>query len=179
MTRTSLIVVALLATMACRKPPFPCPDCEDEDAEDADDDEPPLPDLPCGGADLLTDNLNCGSCGTECSLWKWDSPWDAGFCVDGKCGPGWTITCIPEAIGLSTCAEVCEVWGEGHACVSGGCAGYAGILFDTDLDGNGCGPHFKPPVATVTTCDEPIPWASNNEFTREVMCCCDFPNPPP
>jgi len=170
------LLAVLLATTACRDQ-LPCPDCDekaDEQDDDQDDDEP-LPDLPCGGADLLTDNLNCGSCGHECVLWDAGTPYESGGCIEGQCGPRWTY-CQAGGFpgGFSNCSEICTALGE--TCVPDGCAGYTAALYDVDFDGHGCDPKTSTPAVTMTgDCDEPIPWASDDdESMREVKCCCDF-----
>ncbi len=180
MTRTRITVldtllVGLLSTTACRDP-LPCPDCgnaEDGKVVDMggnDGHEAPLPDLPCGGADLMTDNLNCGTCGHECVIWGAGSTYEAGSCSAGVCGPGWTH-CIPGAVPKQDCTVVCEALGQN--CVSNGCAGYTGLLYE-GIFGDVCD-IYEPPVATMKGgCDEPIPWESTGDFPREVMCCCDF-----
>jgi hypothetical protein len=161
----------------CRDP-MPCPDCvaeddgndNDNDNDDGNDDTP-LPDLPCGGADLLTDSLNCGTCGQECALWYPGSEYEAGTCSAGVCGPGWS-TCYGEYHSYNTCDEVCAASGEG--CVPNGCSGYTGLLFELFAFDPGCDAYSDTPVATLTGCDEPIPWMSTGDEPRQVMCCCDF-----
>jgi hypothetical protein len=159
------LVIALLTLAGCRDE-LPCPDCNDVA------DETPPTDLPCGGADLMTDNLNCGSCGHECALWWPETEVGAGFCVDGVCGPGWSDLSAESNL-LATCADVCTAFGQ--SCVSNGCAGYTGILFNVNFDSTCCFPPESPPVAVIEgDCNAPIPWTSTSEDPREVMCCCDF-----
>jgi hypothetical protein len=171
MARTPLLV-ALLATTACRNA-LPCPDCDDESGDQADQADETLPDLPCGGADLMTDNLNCGTCGHECILYYAGTPYEAGSCMEGVCGPGWT-QCRPGGFpgGFPNCAEICVSLGA--TCVANGCAGYTAMVHEISFDG-GCDPKVKTPAVLMDgACDEPIPWEGDPEWIREVMCCCDF-----
>ena len=64
--RASFLSMALLlSAMAACHDPLPCPDCDEADIADEPNDTEPMPDLPCGGADLVTDNSNCGACGNQ------------------------------------------------------------------------------------------------------------------
>jgi hypothetical protein len=63
-----LFTAFTLSLTGCRGA-LPCPDCDPDDDPMA---EGAVPDLPCGGADLQTDALNCGSCEQFC----WDRPLD-------------------------------------------------------------------------------------------------------
>lgn len=171
-TPTSLsLTLMLLLQAGCRNLP-PCQECDDAAEDDAPTPDLPAPtDLPCGGADLLTDNLNCGACGHECGLWFPDTPLEAGTCVDGECGPGWT-DCVSEGTnGFVNCADVCGVFG--YECVPNACAGYTGVLYDVVGLDDVCGPLWegRPFVAIDGGCDAPIPWMG--EYPRDVMCCCD------
>lgn len=175
-TRTTLMVAFLVGgTLACRAS-VPCSDYNGVADDKANDDEdmqlPDLPDLPCGGADLKTDNLNCGTCGHECILWFEETQYAAGTCAGGVCGPGWS-NCAPGGPNpYPNCAVVCE--GLGQSCVPNGCSGYTGMLFGV-LFGWGCGPDESEPSATMMgECDEPIPWEKVEEDPPHVMCCCDF-----
>ncbi|MFO7566931.1 MAG: hypothetical protein R6X02_30080 [Enhygromyxa sp.] len=175
MSRTTLLaaLAGLLATTACRNA-LPCPDCDDEADEQDDQADEPLPDLPCGGADLMTDNLNCGTCGHECVLWYSGTEYEAGTCNQGVCGPGWT-DCQSGGFpgGFSNCAEICVALGQ--TCVPQGCAGLTAMMYEVNFDGWGCDPTSRKPVVTMTeACDEPIPWLNNGETARHAMCCCDF-----
>lgn len=162
--------LVLLILASCGGHVVPCTDCEADDA--ADQDDAPVPDLPCGGADLMTDNLNCGSCGNECIVWYEDTPYAAGICTQGVCGPGWT-DCVPESMNYSSCADVCELLGQ--SCVANGCAGYTGMLYGVNLDGWGCDPNNGDPGKVIAEgCDAPIPWMTTGDNPLEVMCCCDF-----
>lgn len=173
-TSTSLSLTLTLAMLVgCRQIP-PCQDCEDDAAEDdaSMPDLPAPPDLPCGGADLLTDNLNCGTCGHECGVYYLDTPLEAGTCVDGICGPGWS-TCVSEGTnGFMDCADVCGVFG--YSCVPNGCAGHTGALFEIVGIDDTCDPVWGQPDAVIDGgCDAPIPWTGTSGYPRDVMCCCD------
>lgn len=167
-----LVLSIVFALTGCRDP-MPCLDCGlADDDDDEDNGDKPLADLPCGGADLMTDSLNCGSCGNACVLYYDGTDYEAGACSDGVCGPGWS-TCFHEAFAFETCAEVCTALG--RSCVADGCSGYSGLLFTVDFDGWGCNANLYAPAATITgACDQTIPWTATGDDPREVMCCCDF-----
>lgn len=158
-----LVAALHLGVMACHGP-IPCPDCDDSAAEMEEVD--PIPDLPCGGADLMTDPVNCGTCGTSCSVWFPNTEWVAGSCQNGECvGPGWS-NCLPEGFG-PTCGSICTA--SGAVCVAEGCSGYTALL----VKGGGidvtCAP--PPPHATMQgSCEEAIPY--DDDGTTYVMCCC-------
>jgi hypothetical protein len=126
--------------------------------------------LPCGGADFMTDNYNCGSCGNECPLWYEGSDWEAGTCVEGMCGPLWT-TCTDSSGTGNTCGEICT--GGGQTCVANGCSGFTALLFDV-LDFQPCDdPVPDGPDGVMTgPCDEQIPWESDMLSSTRVQCCC-------
>lgn len=153
----------VVAANACRgREPMPCPDCYDA-ADDVREDLPP--DLPCGGADLLSDPLNCGSCSNSC-LSLPGTEWEAGACQSGECvGPWWTA-CEGKLAG-ATCEEIC---GEA-ACVPNGCSGYTALLYPGGgADFYDCDAH--PPDSTMSgPCDVPIPWESSGSSTH-ARCCC-------
>lgn len=179
--RIHLMIVGFTAFVviitACRGP-LPCVDCD----EYADEDEPPadvpepapsLPDLPCGGADLMNDSHNCGSCGNECPLWYEGTEWEAGTCVGGMCGPSWT-TCTTDNGVFTTCEALC---GFGTSpCVPHGCSGLTALLFDVlDFSFTPCDIELSSPYAVMTgACDEPIPWESDIDSSTSVQCCCDI-----
>jgi hypothetical protein len=166
----SLTFALVLGTTACRGP-MPCPDCDDSADDDADDDmqEDPLPDLPCGGADLLTDPRNCGSCGNDCRLFP-DTEWEVGSCQMGGCiGPTWG-DCIGELYG-TTCEEFCAL--EDDICVAKDCSGHTALLFWQLGDWLWCNIPDDPPYATMDgSCDEPIPWQHESGASTYVLCCC-------
>jgi hypothetical protein len=160
-----LLAALSLSAVACRDP-IPCSDCDDAAA---DMEGEPMPDLPCGGADLMTDPLNCGSCGNHCQ-WFPGTEWEAGGCTNGECvGPSWS-DCWPEGFG-PTCGAICMA--SGATCVATGCSGYTALLMQVGND-------FDPacltpePYATMQgSCDDLIPYESNG--TTYVRCCCDWP----
>ena len=128
-----LLPCTLLLAGGCRNP-IPCPDCTDN-AEDGDppEGEDPTPDLPCGGADLLTDNDNCGTCGNVCPTLHTGTEWEAGTCTNGVCGPLWTSSCVNGSGAFNTCAELCSSGGQ--TCIAGGCAGLTALLQQVGFDG--------------------------------------------
>jgi hypothetical protein len=173
-TRTALILtfIGMLGMSACRDKPT-CLECEEAAADG--DEGIPLPDLPCDGADLMTDNLNCGTCGNECGLYYPGTAYEAGSCREGVCGPGWS-SCTPgdETAPWQTCSGLCTALGQ--TCVPNGCAGLTGMMYDV-LFGEGCHPDFGPVVTLTGGCDEQIPWMTPTENHIEAMCCCDFEQP--
>jgi hypothetical protein len=158
-----VILTTELGATACRSP-MPCPDCDDW----ADDmPENTVPDLPCGGADLLTDPLNCGECGNDCVQYA-GTGFEVGSCQMGLCtGPSWS-DCAYWAYG-ETCGEICA--DANDTCIAGGCSGYTALLIQlTGLD-EICSDQY--PYATMHgSCDEPIPWDNGGEFVVHAMCCC-------
>ena len=167
MTQRSLLLalISLSCASACRDP-LPCPECEEADIEDSPDDSDLPPDLPCGGADLMTDNDNCGGCGNACNVWYEGTDVEAGTCVDGECGPYWTQC---NDYSDSSCAEVCA--GYSRTCVAEGCSGLTAALYYVGLEG-AC--QTESPALTMTgSCDEPIPYESTIEGTVHAMCCCE------
>jgi hypothetical protein len=166
----SLSFALVLGATACRGP-VPCPDCDDA-ADDMQADDMPenaVPDLPCGGADLLTDPRNCGSCGYDCRLFP-DTEWEVGSCQMGACiGPTWGI-CIGELYG-ATCGELCAV--EDRSCVAKGCSGNTALVFWNEADFDACRiPDDKPSATMDGPCDEPIAWEQGFGFPTQVLCCC-------
>jgi hypothetical protein len=173
--RSTLILVFGLVGMSACRDKLPCPDCDEDAAVEAEgNDDTPLPDLPCGGADLMTDNVNCGTCGHECVLSYPGTEYEAGTCNEGVCGPGGWSDCIAGGIDpYENCTEICIALGE--TCVPNGCAGLTGMLFSVDFEGWGCGVPAHTPVATMSGgCEQPIPWMNTDENPQDVNCCCDF-----
>ncbi len=72
-----LAVLALGLVLAACRPGQPCPSCEDDEAELGDVADVPA-DLPCGGADLQTDDFNCGECGNICTVKADGTDYEAG-----------------------------------------------------------------------------------------------------
>ena len=157
----------LVASAACHDQ-LPCPDCDAGD-QAADDSDPPS-DLPCGGADLMTDDLNCGSCGNVCPVRFAGDEWEAGGCVKGECGPIWT-DCVIPAFGDS-CDEICTV--TGGSCVPRGCNEHTAMLFNVEIDGS-CDVTAHGPHGTMAgACDEPIPWQATERYATQTFCCCKY-----
>ena len=174
MKHVTLTSVLVLSLAACR-PGQPCPSCEGDDDQPADlgDDEDDIPDLPCGGADLQTDDFNCGECGNVCPA-KGSGAYKAGGCVAGVCGPNWFGVDWLEPTPI-TCDEVCGTL----TCQPKGCSEreLTGFVCEIVL-GEPCGV-FKgggpdPLLDFEGACDEPVPWPEELEFggSRSVYCCC-------
>jgi hypothetical protein len=171
-TRAIYLTLALVfGPTACRGP-MPCPDCDDsaDDMQVDDMQEDPVPDLPCGGADLMTDSRNCGTCGNDCR-WYPDTDWEVGSCQMGVCvGPLWSNYCYWEGYG-ATCEQICA--GEFRSCVAKGCSGHTALRFWQGGDTDWCGIPDEKPYATMDgPCDEPIPWEHNGFMDTVVLCCC-------
>ncbi len=158
----------LIGVGACGSPPL-CTDCDVSDADvDSEEGEEAPGDLPCGGADLQTDDKNCGSCGSRCYVWYSGTEWEAGGCVAGECAPLWTDC----ESGFATCAERCAQTDQ--PCIEGGCAGVSGFFVDV-LAFDGCNPPalFKTPLES---CDDEIDWNKDDlEVVRQALCCCGHP----
>lgn len=162
------IIMLALESAACR-PELPCSDCDDSaDMQEED------PELPCGGADLMTDPQNCGTCGNDCGGRFSGTEYESGSCQAGVCvGPVW-VHCLTEIAGVDTCAEACGLGGSSAACVPAGCSGHTALLmFSSGLDYSCENPN---PYASMTgPCDAPIPWdepPTDEEGKIYVMCCC-------
>lgn len=159
-------LTVLVTTAACRGTEDDGTDEDQQEAgENQEEEEGDLPDLPCGGADLMTDNHNCGTCGHECPVWYEGTEWEAGSCKDGECGPVWS-TCVPE-FGTANCEEVCK--GFGQTCVANGCSGLTALLYGVGLEGCDMAQVYD---TMEGACDEPIPWMSTVEWSTEAKCCC-------
>jgi hypothetical protein len=166
-------VLLVLALIACR-PGQPCPTCEDVADDDPVVDLGPVTDLPCGGVDLETDNLNCGTCGNECNLRFEDTPYEVGSCREGECDPAnWESWEWFEPTPL-TCDEVCaNSWDEPSSCVARGCSDLTAIVCGSVL-GEQCQVFHGDPadVEFAGACDEPIPWPDDVNGSPVVYCCC-------
>jgi hypothetical protein len=72
------------------------------------------PEMLCGDecVDVMTDDLNCGACGNECTVILGE-----GGCVDGECSPTWS-SCAP-ADPLTLCSVICQAEGFDACAVCG------------------------------------------------------------
>jgi hypothetical protein len=161
----------LLQLAGCNRPPEP----GGEDAEE----EGTLSDVPCGGVDLKSDDLNCGSCGNACYVDWPGTKYAAGGCVDGECGPNWTeVGPLASPPDIQTCEAFCAL-GE-FPCVPRGCSGMTAFVCGKHGDfGNECDlgdPDNYPIVEFTGECDEPIPYPKDDELYSFInfACCCDF-----
>jgi hypothetical protein len=184
--RSAILVLPLLL-FSCNPSP-PCQDCDSEDVADRGEDQDQgqgedagvMPDLPCNGADLRTDDLNCGACGNECNVIWPGTEYAAGGCVDSACGPIWTalFTLLPPPETL-TCQEICGL-GD-RQCAPRGCSGLTGYVcvsvgdFGTQCDLGD--PLNTPRLEMYGECDEPAPYPNNVEPGDFVYlnCCCERP----
>jgi hypothetical protein len=162
----------LLQLVGCNQP---CRDCEDV----AEGEEESVPDLPCAGADLKTDDLNCGACGTSCNVMWPHTKYTAGGCVDGECGRTWTpVGPLPPPPAVQTCEEFCSL-GD-IPCVPRGCSGMTAFVCETVGDfGDQCdlgNPLHEAIIEFSGECDEPIPypdWFEPEGFSFiNFACCC-------
>ena len=173
---TTLTVLLLFGAAGCRNT-LPCTGCEEPaDVGDGDgDSDEPLPDLPCGGADLMTDNLNCGTCGHECGFWYEGTEYQAGGCEQGECSRSAWSVCSDSNHG-TTCEEVCG----GRECLPGGCSGITAMVFEVDHWATCPFDEFTPTVLLKGACNEPIPWEPEGDPSnaRRAMCCCESEAPP-
>lgn len=162
-------IMLFLAATGCAPPPLCSTEggCNDVAADGG---ETPPPDLPCGGADFLTDDANCGACGNACDVVDLESPYSSGHCIDGQCGPFF------DECGLvgenATCAEVCQ-WSGGRTCIPRGCPGVTneGITALIYYGGEWTQCLPNPPDEEFTLgCNEPFPktWG----LATLPSCCC-------
>lgn len=151
--------------VACQDP-LPCTDC----FEDAEMDDDPIPDLPCGGADLTSDNANCGECGNVCDVAAVGTEWEAGGCFGGECAPLWA-GCLPLVESPSrTCAEVCAVFDKN--CMANQCAGNTALLFAGVFD-QSCWSPLVPFQELGGGCDAELPWEPPGpDLAVSAECCC-------
>ncbi len=169
-----LVICKALATLGCR-PPQPCGDGCDDAAEGTSEepDLPPTTDLPCGGADLMTDDLNCGSCGNECYIQDTDTAvtgeWrGGGHCMNGQCGSIWH-GCDGDT--YPTCRAILDAYG--FECGTGCNAKTPGttvLYFDLQETLGGTCWFDSSPIEYSLGCDDPLPW--NPDTAAEIVACC-------
>ncbi len=132
----------------------------DGDTGDGDGDTegcaPGLTECAGGCVDLMSDNNNCGECGTVCKITH-----DLGQCVDGQCGNVYS-DCRDANADFAPCSEVCQ--DEGLACVAQGCDGGT-YLWYTALDS--CQGVLDNNGGADLGCDYPQSQSSN-----WYRCCC-------
>lgn len=169
----------LLHLTACNRPP-PCPGCVGEDLAVENEEEGEPPDLPCGGADLLTDDLNCGACGKTCEVQRPGTQYAAGGCVEGECGPVWSSeSSLSPPPAEETCAQLCS-FGD-VACVPGGCSGLTAYVCVSVGDFGGPCDFAAPDNPAITQviggCDDPIPYPNGYDpgVCVDFACCCERP----
>lgn len=159
----------LVSLGGCRDP-LPCSDC------DVGDEQPiadfPSSDLPCGGADLLTDDLNCGSCDVECLVVYPETDYEAGHCSERQCGPLWyeeLYPAVPPNPPAVTCDQLCAQ--RSATCVEQGCSGKTafscGLVF-----GSGCDLTSPGALDWTGPCSEEVPWFSFDPGVQPKLGCC-------
>lgn len=173
-----LLSITLLLITSCNQSDTGPNQDGDGDADDQAEETGMMPDLPCGGADLLTDNYNCGACSNECDvIWPY-TQYAAGLCVDGKCGPRWAgfLPLLPPPDTL-TCDDVCSA-GD-LECAPRGCSGLTGVVCVNLGDfGTQCDLAFNAARIEISSnCDEPAPYPNDVEPGDHVYldCCCEHP----
>jgi hypothetical protein len=181
--RRLLLIPLALATLACR-PPQPCGDGCDDAADGSsgdtseDPDLPPPTDLPCGGADLMTDDLNCGACGNECYVQDTDTAVEGewrggGHCMNGQCGSVWA-GCDSDQ--YPTCRTLLEPQGlECGTDCSAKTPGTTVLYFDVFETLGGTCWFDSYPIEYALGCDDPLPW--NPDHNSELVACCAAQQP--
>ncbi len=167
-----LLALPLSVTIIACNRPLPCPDdeCEDADDEPSAEDAGTKPfDLPCGGADLETDDLNCGACGNACETSYVDTPYGAGYCENSKCNP-MLHQCYLLGEQVNTCDQLCAI--TGGTCVARGCPGVQNERITALLFMSMAGPCLPgaPAEERIQDCDEPIEYDPLNYWSAH--CCC-------
>jgi hypothetical protein len=169
MTRHKPASLLLLLLSACNRP--------GEDGTVASEEEGVPSDLPCGGANLETDDLNCGTCGNACNVMWPDTNYAAGGCKEGECGRTWTgIGPLPPPPEFRTCEELCS-WGD-IPCVPRGCSGLTAYVCVIEGDfGDQCNlDRYTAAVDFSGECDEPIPYPDLYDPETFIFvhfaCCC-------
>jgi hypothetical protein len=136
-------------------------------------------DLPCGGAHLNADDLNCGTCGNACNVMWPDTKYAAGGCIDGECGRTWSsLSALSSPPDVETCEQLCS-FGD-LPCVPRGCSGLTAFVCAIEGDfGDQCNlgdPANHALIEFTGECDEPIPypdWFEPEGFTFiNFACCC-------
>lgn len=132
---------------------------------------------PCG-ADLQTDDLNCGACGNECEVMWAGTPYATGGCGEGECGPLWSslFTALPPPDEL-TCRQVCGF--SELECVTAGCSDKTAIMCLSVGDfGDQCDlgdPANEAYMELTGSCDDPVPYPEGLEpgVYPQYRCCCE------
>jgi hypothetical protein len=163
-----------LALVGCRAP-LPCPECGV-----ADDMEEPVFDLPCGGADLESDVLNCGSCGNVCNVLHPDTQYAVGQCNAGECGGPFWYEELYDVLELPavSCDDLCQA--HSSTCHERGCSGKTGFMCGY-IWGQGClnpggptGTDFPGITDWTGACAEPVAWPEMDlDVTPALHCCCE------
>lgn len=165
-----LALVTLPLALGCGRPQA-CSDSGCDDPADSEDSEDgPVTDLPCGGADLLTDDFNCGECGRVCPISWDDGPYGSGHCREGECGPQLDL-CALLSDPVDTCTEICAQSGAMQCVV--GCPGVAnewvaGLYYEETVPFTGCLP--KAPTSEILDCDAPLEVVYDTYSSAH--CCC-------
>jgi hypothetical protein len=174
--RALLLLPLLLAS--CSSPASVESTDRGDDGEESDTGTPP--DLPCGGADFMTDDRNCGTCGNECGVVWPGTDYTVGGCVAGECGPVWSKPLLmPHPPEVLTCNDVCGL--DDRKCLPRACADLTGyVCVGLEEYGATCNlgnPKNFPPIEVVTDCDESVPYPNGLDDTDQAYlgCCCERP----
>ncbi len=121
----------------------------------------------CGGADLQTDDLNCGACSVQCS-WTDVGDYPTGHCVGGDCAPTWGACELAD--GGATCADQCGSDG----CAANGCNGLTALLYRYPLGQPDATCHniAGAGIEELTIgCEDTIPY--DQDSSDLATCCCN------
>ncbi len=162
----------LIAVIGCHRSE-PCSDNECSDADDNaahEDEGNSSSDLPCGGADLQSDDLNCGACGNACEISYADTPYSSGHCTNGKCRAQWDQCSLLSDQG-DTCEELCAL--SNTKCVARGCPGehndnVTALLFESP---GPCLTYYPVKEELVQDCDDIIEYEHNGNYWSAHCCC--------